>query len=264
MNKQLLNGIDHVYLAPKKDEAFSLYELFVKTFKLPVAWKFRDYKKFGSGAAYFGNLSIEVLKLESDFGDYSKTANFGIAFEPSCKTDLLITELEERGINYRKPELFKIGFWKIAKKMWTTTMLSDLLSSQHDQVFFCEYHGIDIQKYQSKFRKKLIEDSGGSLGIIKVSHVFVTLKDYEQKIKLWNQTLSPFELSGTKSYTFYNGPKLTVQQGENDQLKAIAIKVVSKKYSEEFLRKSEIKYEIKNNAIYIDKTITGNVRFILY
>ena len=162
---RLVEQIDHILLVPHNPHG--LFDFFTQDLELPVAWPFREYGQFASGGVFAGNVNLEAAVF-SGASVNPQTMIIGIAFEPSVSTEEAVRELDRRQIAHLEPQSFEMGPEGNKLKLWTNTILPDMLPGSF--VFICEYHIYKIYKTEPSTRRNQLKEAlrkvdGGPLGV---------------------------------------------------------------------------------------------------
>jgi hypothetical protein len=254
----VVKRIDHILLNP--EEPRGLYDFLTQELKLPVAWAYREYEGFASGGIFFGNVNLEALVMNQDnLSTPSKIA--GMAFEPAGLTSEVIEELKQRQIAYDEPRTYEFGPEQSKIKMWTTTILTDILPGS--VVFICEYHPglFNPPAWRKTLQKQLIEINGGPLGIEYVKEVELRISDKEKVLKKWQSLLSPHLLSPDSCFDIGDGPRLCMVESDKDSIYSIKIKVRSLDKAREFLSSRGLLGQDKKVSIILNPEKTYGILF---
>ena len=253
MNQALVKRIDHILLMPEPSKARAVYDFFINTLKMPVAWPYDNWGEFSTGAAFFGNVPVEII--ESVNRPETGSNIVGFALEPGMKTGSLIREMDKQGIKYRKPYLFEIGKWIFKKKMWTSTIVDDVLPDS--QIFFCEYH-MDTEKKKKKIREEFLANNGGPLCIEKVEEVKIYLNDFTFRQKIWSRLLSPINMSNEGIFVMEQGPNIHLYKNDKNMIYSIVLKTKNYNQAKSFLSKNNLLESDDNNVLIIkNSTLPG-------
>jgi hypothetical protein len=232
---RLIEQIDHILLVP--DNPRGLFDFLTQDLKLPVAWPFREYGSFASGGVFAGNVNLEAAVLSGGSAQtMSKIA--GIAFEPSGSTEEVVRELDRRQIAHLEPQPFEMGPDGNKMKLWTNTVLKDMLPGSF--VFICEYHIYKIRNTEpsavrNQLRETLRKADGGPLGIAYVSEVKIKVKERYKVLENWKKFLAPYEGFQDDCFDLGEGPKIRFSEADVDRIESIEIKVKSLEKAFSFL-----------------------------
>ncbi len=257
-NGSTVKRIDHILLTP--EDPRGLYDFLTQELKLPTAWAFREYEGFASGGIFFGNVNLEALVMNQDnLSSLSKIA--GLAFEPAGPTAEVVEELKRRQIAHDEPRTYELGPEQSKIKMWTTTILKDLLPGS--VVFICEYHPglFNPPAWRKSLQRKLKEINGGPLGIEYVKELELRVKDKEKTLQKWQNLLSPYLFSPDGCFGIGDGPRLCLVESDQDYIHSIKIKVKSLDNAREFLSSRGLLGQDRKFSIILNPDKTYGILF---
>lgn len=219
-----LNGqvkrVDHFFASSPKAE--KLFKLFKEELGLPVAWDYRNWGSFASGAVSLGNVSYEFVFFDS----VGPTKFDAIALEPFQPVEEFILILEGRQILHdsieRNTYLKKDG----STGGWSTLNMRNLIPDPAG-LFICDYK--EREKVDSANRKdslELIQRKGGPLGVILLKEIVVSAPDainYESKLK---KVPGIFQ-RGTNLFGFTSGTSIRLVNSNFSGIEKLVIAVYS-------------------------------------
>lgn len=233
-NTEFVEKVDHILLVP--DDARQLYDLFVDTFKMPIAWEYEEYNGFTSGGIHVGNVNLEMLY----FSGVDETGIYGFAFEPTMKTREVKKGLEARGVMCGKPQKYST--------YWTTLDILDILPDR--AVFFCEYHFTDDTVYDL---------SRNPLQIESVTEITISTSDFENTVGKWRTLFAPVKESAPGHWDIGDGPSIVLNEGDADEIVSIQIMVKSLSNAKTFLMENNLLGTSAENILTTDPEKTNHV-----
>jgi hypothetical protein len=258
---RLVEQIDHILLAP--DNPRGLFDFFTQDLKLPVAWPFREFGSFVSGGVFAGNVNLEAAVFSGD-SVHPQSKIVGMAFEPLGSTEEIIKELDRRRIAHLDPQPFEMGPEGNKMKLWTNTILKDMLPGSF--IFFCEYHIYEIHNtdpsaVRNQLKEALIKIDGGPLGIEYISEVKIKVKEWDKALESWGNFLEPCEGFKNGCFDLGKGPKIRFLQTDTDCIDSLTIKVKSLKKAHDFLSSKEMVGTKDEQRIITDPNKTFGIIF---
>lgn len=255
-SSSIVKQVDHILLTP--EDPRGLFDFFTQDLQLPTAWQYQKYGNFASGGVFAGNVNLESMILHPGaINTPSKIV--GIAFEPSAPTEDIVKELDRRQIAHGKPEPYEVGPEGSKVKMWTNTIIENMLPGSI--IFICEYHIYKIYNVaptamRKKLQNDLIKVDGGPLGIEYVSEIKIRLKDKAKALKKWQNLLKPYECFQDGCFALGEGPSLRFLESDQDYICSLKMKVKSLKKASDYLSSKGLmgtkdNYTVKTNP---DKT----------
>jgi hypothetical protein len=255
----IVEQIDHVLLMPEPQNAKALFDFFTIELGLPTAWPYKSFGEFSSGAVYFGNVSVEIIEMKGQTNDGPKIA--GIAFEPSAKTDAIISGLKNRNISYEEPVPFEINTGSIKKNLWTSTYIKDFVPGS--QIFFCEYHMMVPSEERKKLKEKFADCSGGLLKIKKIKEIVITHKNLEASIPQWDRLTAPRAADAEKRIIFKEGPALKFIAGKEDAIESLIVETDSPDKLSQILKENSLVGNKIDRGVELNKGKTFGVSVIV-
>jgi hypothetical protein len=258
---RLVEQIDHILLVP--DNPRALFDFFTQELMLPVAWPYREYGSFASGGVFAGNMNLEAAVFSGSSAK-SQTKIVGIAFEPSGTTEEVVKELDRRQIGHLEPQPFEMGPAGNKMKLWTNTILEDMLPGSF--IFICEYHIYKIYNTEpsalrNQLKEALNKIDGGPLGIEYVSEVKINVKERAKLLERWKNFLEPYECFQDGCFNLGKGPKIRFLEADANCIDSLRIKVKSLDKAYDFLCSREM-IGIKNDqGIITDPNRTFGILF---
>ena len=207
--------VDHILLMPDADKCKPLFDFFTTELNLPVAWPYKNYGDFSSGAAYFGNVSVEIIETCGPPRDGSKIA--GVAFEPSAPSAIVAGWLDEKGIAHEEPAPFPPP----AGGLWTSTYVKDIMPGS--QIFFCEYHIMVPQTQRKRLGESFEAAGGGTLKLKSLKKIVIETKNLQACMTDWNRLLSPLAADNRNCVYFGSGPAISFVSGGSDSIKTLVV-----------------------------------------
>lgn len=256
---QIVERVDHILLMPGAKNARALFDFFSGDLGLPVAWPYKSFGEFASGAVYFGNVSVEIIQMDGKIDGGSKIA--GIAFEPSVKTEAVISALKNKKIPYEGPVPFEINMGTSKKNLWTSTYLKDILPGS--QVFFCEYHMINPPDERKKLNDKFAACGGGSLKIKKIREIVIAHKNLASSVPKWNELAGPAAANAEFRLAFKEGPAIKFIAGKNDSIISLIVEADSPDKIEQVLKEKKLAGTKTEHGIELNKEKTFGVEIII-
>ena len=258
---RLTEQIDHILMVP--DNPRALFDFFTQELKLPVAWPYREYGSFASGGVFAGNVNLEAAVL-SGTSDNPQSKIFGIAFEPSGTTEEVVKELERRQIAHLEPQSFEMGPEGKKMKLWTNTILNDMLPDSF--IFICEYHIYKIYNSEpstlrNQLREALTSIEGGPLGIEYVSEVKIHVKERAKVLERWKNFLEPYDSFQEGCFDLGKGPKIRFLEADSNCIGSLRIKVKSLSKAFDFLSSREMIGTKSEKEIITDPNKTFGILF---
>lgn len=227
--------IDHILLIP--DNSKELFDLFVNTFGLFVAWPYQDFGGFYSGGVNVGNVNLEMLFFE----DYNFNGIFGLAFEPTVQTLDVKKGLEDRGIICGEPDTYD--------PRWTSLDITNIL--QERAIFFCEFHILTNSTF----------NSNNPMQIEKANEITINVANYKEALDYWGTLFEPVKPSPIGYWELGSGPAIKLQEGKKDEIVSIQLKVKSLEKAKEFLKDNELLGDQKKDSIFTNPDRTNQILF---
>jgi hypothetical protein len=213
----LINRIDHIVFMV--DDPVGLFTFLNKELKLPMAWDYENYGEFSCGGVCAGNINLESYFNPNDSA-FTTSNITGIAFEPSIITDELNKKFDKLGVSYVGP----FPFPEAGPKMWTNTILTELLPGS--QIFVCEYHYPNEEYVQRRksLNTQLTDAFGGPLGIEYVCEIKMEIKEPQKKN--W-ETFLGTRINENEPISMAEGLDLRFVNSNENRIKSIKFKVRS-------------------------------------
>jgi hypothetical protein len=224
---RIVEQVDHILLVP--DNPRGLFDFFTQELNLPVAWPFREYGQFASGGVFAGNVNLEAAVFSG--GPVNPQAKIvGIAFEPSGPTEEVVKELDRRQIAHLEPQPYEMGLEGNKMKMWTNTILEDMLPGSF--IFICEYHiykihNTDPSAVRNQLREALRKIDGGPLGIEYVSEVAIKVKERAKVLERWKDFFEPNEQIQDGCFHLGKGPNIRFLKSDSNCIYSLRIRIKS-------------------------------------
>lgn len=216
-----LERLDHFYAV--SPEAEKLLEFFSHDLQLPLAWPYRSYQSFASGAVTFGNVAFEVARFPSTTSN-DRTDFRGIAFLPSAHAPEVRTQYESAGVELGESRPFVTSTDGVEQVLWEN-MTFTRLSSTSMTVFICDYKNRDlINAGRQRASGELAARGGGPLGIIELAQIEIDAPDQQQVHADWSHVLrvGPDDLLAVSSQQ----PSIRINHGEKG-ISSITLRVHS-------------------------------------
>ncbi|HEV8080403.1 MAG TPA: hypothetical protein VGP43_06815 [Chitinophagaceae bacterium] len=250
LNAQI-NKIDHFFVSSPKAE--KLFKLFKEELKLPVAWEYKTWGSFSSGAVSLGNVAFEFVSFDS-----VKTTKFdAIALEARQPTEEFILVLDSRKIAHDTIEYNTYKKKDGSIGGWSTLNLRNLLPEDAG-LFICDYKERDmILKATTSDSAELIKQKGGSLGVIALKEIVVgSINPLNNKKEL---SKLPGVIQGKKEvYNFMQGASIRLIKSNVGSIEKIVIRIHSITAARKYLKLHNLLGRSSDASLYIDpKAIEG-------
>jgi hypothetical protein len=255
-NDGLIKQVDHILLTP--EDPRGLFNFLSQELKMPVVWQYQEYPGFASGGVFAGNVNLEALRFQNEaVNTPSKIA--GIAFEPSAPTEELVKVLDHRQIPYAKPQPYEVGPDGSKMKLWTTTIIENILPGSF--IFVCEYHMFNPPLMRKNMQKTFKKVDGGPLGIEYVGEIKIKLNERAEDFKKWQNLLKPYRCSQDGCFDLGKGPSLRFLESDKDYIHSLRIKVKSIKKAREYLSAKGLIRSADNHTVATNPDKTFGIIF---
>jgi hypothetical protein len=250
LNAQI-NGIDHFFVSSPKAE--KLFKFFKEELRLPVAWDYKTWGSFSSGAVSLGNVSFEFV-----FFDSVKITKFdAIALEARQSTEDFILVLDSSKVVHDTIEYNTYTKKNGSIGGWSTLTLRNLLP-ENAGLFICDYKERDqVLIAITRDSAELIKQKGGSLGIICLKEIVVgSLDPINNKKEL--SKLPGVIRDETEVYNFKKGASIRLIKSNVGSIEKIVIRIHSITAARKYLKLHNLLGRSSKNSLYIDpKAIEG-------
>ncbi len=234
----LLVTVDHFFATSPDAEA--LFELFRGTLELPVAWPFRRYGDFASGAVSVGNTALEFATWEVPAGEVLKTEWSMLAFEPAGDTEAAVAELDRRGIPHSEPDVntYRDASGKVLVG-WTNTGLT--AAGLSEAVFICDYEERqEVAASRKAKSEELVRRKGGPLGVHGLKEIVIGVKDLDAARRDWRMLIDDPGQESADVFRFGGGPSVRIVRAERPGIREIVLRVDSLERAREFLARRQM------------------------
>lgn|SRR6185503_13034243 len=239
--------------------AADVFKLFSQTFGVPVVYDYQSFGSFSSGGLWLGNVTFETVGANGSDRD---SAFFkGIALEPATHTNEIDAVMDKVPLNHSGPQISYWNYQGSKQKFYTVTDLTDLCAGAR-RVFICDYEQRDfINSFSVKADSAFNAANGGSLGLLGVKVIVIQTTNPAKQVALW-KTLPGIKVKGAYRFGFKTGPDVLIEQGPEDAIKEIVLKVRSAVKAEASLAKENY-LKIEENTLLIDPGRLYRLRIIL-
>lgn len=221
----LLVRVDHFYATSPKAEAY--FNFFRDTLGLAVAWPYKNYGDFASGALSVGNTVLEFATWAVAEGETLPTEWKSVAFEPGGDTRTAVAELKIRGISHSTPDVNTYRDSAGREVVgWTNTDLTGL--SPSGVVFICDYADRSgIHEDHKTAHDELVRRNGGPLGVMAVKEIVLQVTDLAKATVQWRSLVATPMQESDGLFSFGDGPGIRLVQAEKAGIREIVIGVRS-------------------------------------
>jgi hypothetical protein len=248
----IIRQVDHILVESGNPKL--LFDLFVDTLQLPIAWPITDNAGFISGGVGIGNVNLEIFR----YADKKKAVRknpvaryAGLAFEPYPLSNAL-QELKTEKIPHSPPEPVMGTLRKGSQGvLWTTVALSSLSRpglSMFLYEYSSEYLKVDIRRKQINNRIAL--NRGGPLGFQSTLEIIIATATLEKDRTTWTQLLGASTPSG--NWRAGEGPAIRITKDKEDRIQEIALKVESLDRAKEFLKKNNLLGTVTPTGVFLN------------
>jgi hypothetical protein len=252
-----ITRVDHFYVESLTAEA--LLQFLRNDLELPVAWPYRNYGSFASGAVSLGNVNFEIVRFQQAAERHS--TNFaGIALEPRGDTEDAVAWLNSRDVAYSKPRPFPAD----GPAFWENTLLPGLIPGTAT-VFICDYKDrqwvLDAQRVSQAV---LVERGGGPLGISAARELVIESADLARSLEMWSKVIPSTREVGREIHVdLDHGPRIRIQSGASDRFAMLVLSVRSIGKARAFLEARDLVGPLIGNALTIDSKAVEGLQILL-
>ena len=236
LNAQV-NRIDHFFVSSPKAE--KLFKLFKDDLGLPVAWDYKNWGSFASGAVTLGNVAFEFVLFDS----LTTTKFDAIALEPNRTVEELLPILDNNRIAHDSIEHNTYTKKDGSTGGWSTLNLRNLLPEEAG-LFICDYKdrkGLDSAKRRDS--AELVKRKGGPLGIISLKEIVVSSSDISNyKMKLL--ALPGISNTNTDLFSFRSGTSIRLSNSKTLGIEKIVIQIASLAKTKKYLKSKKMLGEV--------------------
>ena len=240
-----VNRVDHFFVSSPKAE--QLFKLFKEELGLPVAWDYKNWGGFSSGAVTLGNISFEFVSFDS----LQETKYDAMALEAREAVEEFILVLDARKVAHDTIEYSTYTKKDGSTGGWATLNLRNLLPPEAG-MFICDYKERDrVVIATTRDSAELIKRKGGPLGVIRLQEIVVASPDPE------NNKKELLKIPGilnkkTDLISFSKGPALRLVRSTSGRIEKIIIRVYSLAVAKKYLQSHNLLGSSSANSIYIN------------
>jgi hypothetical protein len=249
----VVRQVDHILVESDKPNA--LFDFFVDTLQLPIAWPMADNGGFLSGGVGAGDVSIEVFRYadpkKRPAGKTEGAHYSGLAFEPFLLSSALY-ELKVRNISHNPPESYTSTLPKGSQGILWTTVALPSLSRPGMSIFLYEYSPaflkVDVRRKQMGNRLAL--NKGGPLGFKSIREIVIAATDLKSDTAEWRKMLGKQTTSG--NWRTVSGPAIRLVRSSQDCIQEIVFEVESLNNAKTFLQKNGLLGAVSSKEVFLN------------
>jgi hypothetical protein len=249
----VVRQVDHILV--ESGDPNALFNFFVDTLQLPIAWPLADNDGFLSGGVGAADVSIEVFryadKKKRAAGKTAEGRFSGLAFEPFLLSSAL-RELQIRHIPHGPPDSYTSTLPKGSQGILWTTVALPSLSRPGMSIFLYEYSPaflkVDVRRKQMGNRLAL--NKGGPLGFKAIREIVIATTDLKTDAAEWRKMLGKQAPAG--NWLPASGPAIRLLQSNRQCLMEIVLEVESLIRAKGFLQKNGLLGSLSSKGIYLN------------
>ena len=240
-----INKIDHFFASSPNAE--KLFTLFKENLGLPVAWDYKNWGSFASGAVTLGNVAFEFVLFDS----LTTTKFDAIALEPRQSVEELIPLLDYKQILHDSIEYNTYKKKDGSTGGWSTLNLKNLLP-QEAGIFVCDYKDRKaLASAKKRDSTELVKLKGGKIGIISLKEIVVispNVNNYKMELlKLPGISNNKMDL-----FSFNSGPSIRMVNSDTPKIEKIVILVHSLASTKKYLASYNLLGKSSKKSIYMN------------
>ncbi|MEP7255866.1 MAG: hypothetical protein ABI666_08805 [Ferruginibacter sp.] len=240
-----VNRVDHFFVSSPKAE--QLFKLFRDELGLPVAWDYKDWGGFSSGAVALGNVSFEFVSFDS----VKETKFDAIALEAHEPVEEFILVLDARKITHDTIEYSTYTKKDGSTGGWATLNLPKLLP-EGAGLFICDYKERNsVVIANTRDSAELKKRKGGPLGVTALKEFVIASPDPASNKKELSKIPGIIN-NQTDLYSFSRGPSIRLIRSAHSRFEKIVIHVNSLTAAKEYLQSHKLLGSSSANSIYIN------------
>lgn len=240
-----VNRIDHFFVSSPKAE--KLFKLFKEELGLPVAWNYRKYGTYSTGAVDLGNVAFEFVSFDS----LTITKFNAIAIEPLQSAKEFMLLLDKNQISHDSIEVNTFTKKNGSVGGWSIINLRDLLPEEAGLFIYDYYDRKEADLAIRSTAAELLKNKGGPLGVILLKEIVVKSVDLtKNKMKL--ATLPGVSNTMSNVFSFNSGPSIRLVSSKTSGIEKIVILVNSLRNTKNYLAAKKLLGNFSKNSIYMN------------